>query len=67
MQAVKAALQALKSIGMDGVVVEVWWGHVEASAPHCYNWSTYETIFDMLRNVGLRGQVRGTRAFSSVG
>lgn len=65
MQAVKAALQALKSIGMDGVVVEVWWGHVEASAPHCYNWSTYDIIFDMLKHVGLRGQVRNARSLSS--
>lgn len=43
---------------MDGVVVEVWWGHVEASAPYEYDWSTYETIFNMLEDVGLRGQVR---------
>eukprot|EP00892_Ulva_mutabilis_P000606 jgi/Ulvmu1/10546/UM064_0084.1 len=56
-KALKAALQALKSIGMDGVVVEIWWGHVEGSAPHEYNWSTYDVIFKMLSNLGLRGQV----------
>lgn len=60
LQALKAALQALKSIGMDGVVVEIWWGNVEGSAPHAYDWSTYDAIFKMLSSVDLRGQVRST-------
>lgn len=42
---------------MDGVVVEVWWGHVEGVAPYSYNWSTYDAIFQMISNVGLRAQV----------
>ena len=42
---------------MDAVVVEVWWGLVEGRGPHCYTWSAYEAMFDMLSAVGLKVRV----------
>ncbi|MCD9645530.1 hypothetical protein HAX54_034526 [Datura stramonium] len=35
-------LRVLKSINVDGVMVDCWWGIVEANAPQEYNWNGYE-------------------------
>ncbi|KVH89110.1 Glycoside hydrolase, catalytic domain-containing protein [Cynara cardunculus var. scolymus] len=31
-------LKILKSVGVDGVMVDTWWGIVEANSPQQYNW-----------------------------
>ncbi|XVE77136.1 hypothetical protein DITRI_Ditri13aG0037600 [Diplodiscus trichospermus] len=50
-------LRVLKSINVDGVMVDCWWGIVEAHAPREYNWNGYRRLFQMVRELKLRLQV----------
>lgn len=50
-------LRVLKSINVDGVVVDCWWGIVEAHAPQEYNWSGYKRLFQIVRELKLKLQV----------
>ncbi|XP_021736865.1 beta-amylase 2, chloroplastic-like [Chenopodium quinoa] len=50
-------LKILKSINVDGVMVDCWWGIVEALAPQKYNWSGYKELFQIVRDFGLKLQV----------
>ena len=49
-------LKALKSIGVEGVMIDVWWGIVEKEAPGHYNWTAYRELVEMFRNHGLNVQ-----------
>ncbi|XP_057830356.2 beta-amylase 1, chloroplastic [Cryptomeria japonica] len=49
-------LKALKSIGVEGVMMDVWWGIVEKEAPGHYNWTAYRELIEMIRNYGLKVQ-----------
>ena len=46
-------LRKLKSAGVDGVMVDVWWGIVE-QAPKKYNWAGYRNFFTLCREIGLK-------------
>lgn len=50
------ALKVVKSSGIHGVAVDVWWGAVEKS-PRKYEWTGYRQLFDLLRSLGLSVQV----------
>ncbi|XP_043713169.1 beta-amylase 2, chloroplastic-like [Telopea speciosissima] len=50
-------LRILKSINVDGVMVDCWWGIVEAHAPQQYNWSGYKQLFQIVRELKLKLQV----------
>ncbi|XP_074571422.1 beta-amylase 2, chloroplastic-like isoform X2 [Curcuma longa] len=50
-------LRALKSINVDGVMVDCWWGIVEASAPRIYNWGGYKQLFQIVQQLKLKLQV----------
>ncbi|XP_042505641.1 beta-amylase 2, chloroplastic-like, partial [Macadamia integrifolia] len=50
-------LRILKSINVDGVMVDCWWGIVEAHAPQEYNWSGYKRLFQIVRELKLKLQV----------
>jgi len=50
----KRNLEELKSVGVAGVVVEVWWGVVERKGPKKYDWSAYLQIVEMVKNARLR-------------
>ncbi|EYU32116.1 hypothetical protein ABFS82_02G162900 [Erythranthe guttata] len=50
-------LRVLKSINVDGVMVDCWWGIVEANAPQQYNWSGYRKLFQIVRDLNLKLQV----------
>lgn len=63
MQALEAALRAMKCIGVDGIVVEVVWGQVEARAPRQYVWAAHQRLFQMLLVIGLRARVRHKRVW----
>mmetsp|Transcript_6987 Transcript_6987/g.25759 ORF Transcript_6987/g.25759 Transcript_6987/m.25759 type:complete len:971 (+) Transcript_6987:311-3223(+) len=52
-----SALGALNAAGVDGVMVDVWWGVVEAEAPYMYDWSAYRELFDIIHDSGLKLQV----------
>ncbi|KAK2977332.1 hypothetical protein RJ640_013311 [Escallonia rubra] len=50
-------LRILKSINVDGIVVDCWWGIVEAHAPQEYNWHGYKRLFQIVRELKLKMQV----------
>jgi beta-amylase len=55
-RAVEASLAALKSAGAEGIMVDVWWGIVEAEAPGSYNFNGYMELMEMARKTGLKVQ-----------
>lgn len=50
-------LRILKSLNVDGVTVDCWWGVVEAHAPQEYNWNGYRRLFQMVHELKLKLQV----------
>lgn len=50
-------LRILKSIKVDGVMVDCWWGIVEAHVPQQYNWNGYKNLFRIVCDLGLKLQV----------
>ncbi|XP_011023342.1 PREDICTED: beta-amylase 7 isoform X1 [Populus euphratica] len=50
-------LKVLKSANVDGIMVDCWWGIVEAHTPQEYNWSGYGRLFQMVRELKLKLQV----------
>ncbi|XP_076889139.1 beta-amylase 1, chloroplastic-like [Bidens hawaiensis] len=55
-KAMKASLQALKSAGVEGIMMDVWWGLVEREAPGEYNWGGYAELLEMAHKLGLKVQ-----------
>ncbi|XP_002974185.2 beta-amylase 1, chloroplastic [Selaginella moellendorffii] len=55
-RAMNASFQALKSAGVEGVMVDVWWGIVEKDGPCNYNWSGYRELLEMAKKHGLKVQ-----------
>lgn len=47
----------LKSVNVDGIMVECCWGLVENESPHQYDWSGYVKLFQIVREVDLKIQV----------
>ncbi|XP_061343944.1 beta-amylase 3, chloroplastic-like [Gastrolobium bilobum] len=56
-RAMNASLMALKSAGVEGVMVDVWWGLVEKEGPLKYNWEAYAELVQMVQKHGLKLQV----------
>ncbi|XP_043706609.1 beta-amylase 1, chloroplastic-like [Telopea speciosissima] len=55
-KAMNASMQALKSAGVEGVMVDVWWGLVERDSPASYNWGGYTELLEMAKKHGLKVQ-----------
>ncbi|KAH6827090.1 beta-amylase 5 [Perilla frutescens var. hirtella] len=49
-------LKELRKAGVDGVMVDVWWGITEAKGPKQYQWSSYRKLFELVQKCGLRAQ-----------
>lgn len=56
-KAMNASLMALKSAGVEGVMVDAWWGLVEKAGPLNYNWDGYAELIQMVQKHGLKLQV----------
>lgn len=56
-RAMNASLMALKSAGVEGVMVDAWWGLVERDGPLKYNWNGYAELVQMVQKHGLKLQV----------
>jgi len=52
-ESLHACLQVLRGLGVDGVMVDVWWGVVERNAPGEYDWSAYKQLLEIVRSSGL--------------
>lgn len=50
-------LKELSAAGVDGVMVDVWWGLVESKGPKLYDWSAYRSLFQLVQQCGLKLQV----------
>ncbi|CAK9859081.1 unnamed protein product [Sphagnum jensenii] len=48
-----ADLDKLRSVGVRGVMVDCWWGIVEAEGPGQYNWKGYDRLFSIVSDAGL--------------
>ncbi|KAG4188693.1 hypothetical protein ERO13_A08G181833v2 [Gossypium hirsutum] len=55
-KAMNASLHALKSAGVEGIMIDVWWGLVEREAPGAYNWGGYAELLEMAEKHGLKVQ-----------
>ncbi|CAA7408625.1 unnamed protein product [Spirodela intermedia] len=60
-----ASFMALAAAGVEGVVVEAWWGIVERDAPGAYNWAGYIDLVNLAQRFGLK--VRMIMAFHQCG
>lgn len=56
-EAVRQELRHLKSLNVDGVVVECWWGIVEGWSPQKYAWGGYRDLFNIIREFKMKSQV----------
>ncbi|KAL3498098.1 hypothetical protein ACH5RR_040830 [Cinchona calisaya] len=56
-EGVKQELQSLKSLNVDGVVVDCWWGIIEGWSPQKYEWSGYRELFNIIKEFGMKLQV----------
>lgn len=56
-EVVRQELSLLKSLHVDGVTVDCWWGIVEAWTPQKYEWSGYRELFTIIREFQLKLQV----------
>ena len=64
-KAMAQSFRALAAAGVEGVVMEVWWGLVERDRPRVYNWQGYLDIIALARRCGLK--VRALMAFHQCG
>ena len=55
-KALQAGLRALKLVGVDGVMMHIWWGVVEGEGPMTYNWSAYHALLKLITSAGLKVQ-----------
>ncbi|XP_024517073.1 beta-amylase 2, chloroplastic [Selaginella moellendorffii] len=55
-EGIRRDLQALKSVNVDGVMVDCWWGLVE-DTPQKYNWCAYRELFTIVKESDLKLQV----------
>ncbi|WCJ37696.1 Beta-amylase [Euphorbia peplus] len=53
---VEAQLKELRACGVDGVMVDVWWGIIESKGPNQYDWSAYKTLFQLIQQSHLKIQ-----------
>ncbi|KAJ8555904.1 hypothetical protein K7X08_013400 [Anisodus acutangulus] len=65
MKAMAQSFRALAAAGVEGVVMEVWWGLVEKELPRVYNWQGYLEIVVLAKCCGLK--VRAVMAFHQCG
>ena len=47
-KALTAGLRTLKRAGVEGVMVDVWWGVVEREGPRCYDFTAYRRLFEQV-------------------
>ncbi|TKW35150.1 hypothetical protein SEVIR_2G353000v4 [Setaria viridis] len=52
----RAQLRRLRAAGVDGVMVDVWWGIVEGAGPARYEWRAYRELFGIVQAEGLKLQ-----------
>ncbi|CAB4274265.1 unnamed protein product [Prunus armeniaca] len=49
-------LKELRAAGVDGVMIDVWWGIIESKGPKQYDWTAYRSLFQAVQECGLKLQ-----------
>ncbi|KAK7257504.1 hypothetical protein RIF29_31528 [Crotalaria pallida] len=52
----KKQLLQLRAAGVDGVMIDVWWGIIELKGPKKYDWGAYRSLFKLVQECGLKLQ-----------
>ncbi|KAI9177966.1 hypothetical protein LWI28_021174 [Acer negundo] len=55
-EVIEKQLKELKSAGVDGVMMDVWWGIIESKGSKQYDWSAYRSLFEVIQQCGLKLQ-----------
>ena len=55
-KAMEVGLEMLSRAGVDGVMIDVWWGIAEHAGPGCYDFSAYRKLFEQVASKGLKVQ-----------
>jgi len=55
-KALELALHTFKQSGVEGVMIDVWWGIVERAGPRDYDFSAYNRLFRKIASAGLKIQ-----------
>lgn len=64
-RSLEIALHTLKQAGVEGVMVDVWWGIVERAGPGSYDFSAYKRLFYKVAAAGLK--VQAVMSFHAAG
>ncbi|KAI8465551.1 MAG: beta-amylase [Monoraphidium minutum] len=64
-KALEIALHTLRAAGVEGVMVDVWWGICERGGPRIYDFSAYRRLFHKCAAAGLR--VQAVMSFHAAG
>ncbi|KAG1661170.1 hypothetical protein FOA52_002622 [Chlamydomonas sp. UWO 241] len=64
-RSLEIALHTLKQAGVEGVMVDVWWGLVERGGPRQYDFSAYAALFRKVARAGLK--VQAVMSFHAAG
>lgn len=64
-KAMEVGLEALRAAGVEGVMVDVWWGIAEHSGPQQYDFSAYKRLFEQVAEKGLK--VQAVMSFHAAG
>ena len=64
-QALNVGLQMLKKAGVEGVMIDVWWGIVEHAGPQQYDFSAYQRLFATAAQAGLK--IQAVMSFHAAG
>lgn len=55
-ETLRAQLTELKRVGVEGVMVDIWWGIVEREGPGIYDWKAYGELIEIVAEIGLKLQ-----------
>lgn len=64
-KAMEVSLEMLRASGVEGVMVDVWWGIVEHDGPQKYDFSAYRRLFERVAAAGLK--VQAVMSFHAAG
>ena len=64
-KALEVGLRTLRKAGVEGVMVDVWWGIVEGAGPQKYDFSAYRRLFDKVAEHGMK--VQAVMSFHAAG
>ncbi|KAI7836743.1 hypothetical protein COHA_009381 [Chlorella ohadii] len=64
-KAMEVGLEMLSRAGVDGVMIDVWWGIAEHAGPGQYDFSAYRKLFEQVASKGLK--VQAVMSFHAAG